>query len=311
MLNYFLNDDTLVRGSDLRDVIDAINANEVYTDFNTIQATKGNGGTFLSVVDQYGGGGGAGGATSTNPFQISVEKIEDVQHARITGGTVFTNVQNFIPENTVDISSYSAGQTIYLYLKVANNWLSGTELMEYPALTVLGTTNFFANSVKFPAPDFGHYYYQIGQITVEYVGVPELEYTISQIANENPSIDGLNLQGFSGHSFLAAKTSDTATDTQEERFVNKGFAKLPDSSNVSISTTRDTSSISTARYGNLIIDSTLNSDGFYENFTAELLFENDEGTDTSTKLYFPVATFTDSAVTQNQTGNFISDGRVW
>jgi hypothetical protein len=67
MINNPVYSDNIVRGSDLQVVVDAINANEVFTDNMTIIGNKSEAGISISVVDQYGGGvsGGKGGAQYT------------------------------------------------------------------------------------------------------------------------------------------------------------------------------------------------------------------------------------------------------
>ena len=55
--------DSIVRGSDLQQIVDEINRNAVFTDNMTIQAERSEAGISLSVVDQYGGGGGGEGGT--------------------------------------------------------------------------------------------------------------------------------------------------------------------------------------------------------------------------------------------------------
>jgi len=151
MLNYFLNDDTLVRGSDLRDVIDAINANEVYTDFNTIQATKGNGGTFLSVVDQYGGGGGAGALSENYPFKttMTLDSESNVYNVSVNAGQVVLPVgQELLPvyEFTNNVDS-----DVYIYIEISGTqtgnggWTDYTaEIKEYSTQQVnTDDTNYF------------------------------------------------------------------------------------------------------------------------------------------------------------------------
>ncbi len=56
----------IVRGSDLQLVVDAVNANEVFTDNMTIIGSKSEAGMSISVIDQYGGGGGGDSVASTS-----------------------------------------------------------------------------------------------------------------------------------------------------------------------------------------------------------------------------------------------------
>lgn len=69
--NPVYNDD-VVRGRDLQEVVDAVNANEVFTDNMTIIGSKSEAGMSLSVVDQYGGGVG-GGQSGGNVYPVKIQ----------------------------------------------------------------------------------------------------------------------------------------------------------------------------------------------------------------------------------------------
>ncbi len=317
MLNYFINDDALVRGSDLRTIIDEINANEVYTDLDTITATKGNGGTFISVVDQYGGGGGGGGAVEpiTHPWQMSITTVEDVKYCKVLGGAIATNITNAVPEGLVNLSTYGDGDTVYIYARIANDWEVGGSLNSYPTLTVktgANDTNFAGNNVRFPASDLGYYFLPIGTIDVE--SIPDtspiqLKYTINQIEKENTSIDGLIFNAFTLTKFLQAKTSDTATDTNYNLYVGSGQVNFPDGTQVTLQQDNTTVGVNAVQDVYVKLDS-VKVGGGYGSFTSLFEFSNSP-TATDTTAYFHIGRLNYGTITQSRDTNIDSPSRYW
>jgi len=311
--NPVYNDD-FVKGSDLQQVVDAVNANEVFTDNMTIMGNKSEAGISLSVVDQY-GGGGASSATSALPFQLSLTVINDVQYASVSTGSIITSSQNVVPTGLVDISSYSIGDTVRIYLKVANNWLNGVNPRNHPVLTIVegeGLTNFYGNDSVFPASDMDNFFYQIGEVLVSDAGEGEKKYEItSQIAQENAVINEVLLNGFSLLRVLEGKASDIASDTNYSLTMNTGNVKLPDNSNIVIASTTESVAIAGIKNAFIKISATINADGFFESFLAVSEFSETPVSDDSTNIYFSIGGLNAGVLTQNQIGDFVSDGRVW
>lgn len=179
-------------------------------------------------------------------------------------------------------------------------------------LTGENDTNFYGNNSIFPSTDEDNLYYQIGTVLIKDNEEGGKIYSIgSQIANENITIESLNLNGFSLVKFLKGKATDTEADTDYSLTMNKGNAKLPDNSNVEIPSTSKTVSTSSKEYVDLKISATINVDGFFGSFLAVSEFSSTANEDTTTDVYFNIGTLDSGTITQNQIGDFVSDGRVW
>ena len=126
MDNPVYNDD-YVKGSDLQQVIDQVNANEIFTDNMTITGNKSEAGMSLSVVDQYGGGGAESSVVESYPFQTTMVFNSDVEKFNVSvnaGQVVLPDRQELLPvyefNNDKDTDVY-----IYLVIEGVKNATTG------------------------------------------------------------------------------------------------------------------------------------------------------------------------------------------
>jgi hypothetical protein len=237
----------------------------------------------------------------------------DEQIIEITSGNLIVDPYgspqvNFISGGSVNIDSWVVG-TGYIYVKVATNWLNGSDLRNTPELTIQ-ENNFAGNEVRMPATDFGSFFFPVGEVVITEVD-NEKQYSLDQIANDNASLPGIDLPGLITHVFFAAKSSDSDQDTSQEIFISRGTAKLPDKSFEELSTIRQSGAITQTQYANIRMTSSLNADGFPENYAAVIQFSTTPPADTNTAKYYTVSTIVNGQIYQDQLGNFISEGRVW
>ena len=234
----------------------------------------------------------SGSFVSDLPFSLSITKVDDVFYASISSGVIITDIQNVIPTGLVDLSSFSIGSTVYIYLKVANNWFDGDNPRNYPELTIISgddLTNFYGNDSKFPVSDVSNSFYQIGKILVSDDEKGGKKYEITdQIAKENAVINEVLLNGFSLLRLLEGKSNDIDDDINYLLTMNFGNVKLPDKSNIVIPSETESVAISGFKSVYIKISATVNTDGFFENLNGVSEFSENPVADTSTVCYFIV-----------------------
>jgi len=145
MINYILNDSDLVRGRDIRTIIDEVNANEIISDNLTIVVDKNEGGTSIQVIDQFGGGSSPSEEIATFPFQTTMafDTDEDVFNVSVNAGQVVLPVgQSLLPTyeftNPKDVD-------VYIYLKISGvqsingGWDTFTGVIEESSIQQVNT----------------------------------------------------------------------------------------------------------------------------------------------------------------------------
>ncbi len=313
MDNPVYNDD-YVKGSDLQQVIDQVNANEVFTDNMTITGNKSEAGMSLSVIDQYGGGGGGGGGGISFPFTMSLVKSDsDEQLVKISSGRVNVNETVYnIEENFVNIESSPIG-TAYIYLKLSANWLSGIDFLGYPILTIktgedIVNTNFAQNAVQFPATDNGNYFYQIGTVEItEKEG--ERSYKINQIATTDSFFSSEVQNAFTLNRVFKAKTTDSETDASYDIYCNAGQAVLPEIS-VNTLTITEQIPIADSRFCYLKITAVQNAYLYFRNWNAEVVFSATALVNDTVTYYVQIGR-AGFSMNQSYEGVFSSTGVLW
>lgn len=304
----------IIRGADLAFLIDEINANELTVDPNSASLDKNPTGTLLSILLQAGGGGDSASAVESHPFAMSVSTNESAEKVcKISTGNITTNTPYNIPAGEVNINSFGVG-TVYIYLKVDQDWTSGSDLASHPVLTVQtaeGSTNFAGNDTKFPAIDFGTYFYPIGTIVITDTSAegedPNLSYKVNQLLKDNLTISAITLNGFTLHQWFVTKASDIADDSSVELYCTTGQASTPSGSQT-ITTSSQTVSTSSSQQVYLLISGS-DQGGYADGFTTQVLFQNNP-TSTDDNQYYLIGTG-GSGLGQVQEGNFISPSRVW
>jgi len=313
MIHNTLNDGELVRGRDIRELINEINSNELHGDNTTVTVNKARGGTYISVIDQYGGGGDSSAQTLT-PFTMSLSKNdEDEQLVNISSGCVFINdTEYFIETNSVNIDSESAGD-LFIYLKLSANWKDDDDFLGYPVLTVkegteIANTNFAYNSVKFPATDEGHYFYTIGKVVITEKDSVK-SYAIEQVAVDNSLFTSNTQNSFTLNRIFQAKANDSADDATYNTYCNKGQAILPEIS-VNTPTVKTAIAVDESKYYYLKITATQNEYLYLRNWNAEVITSDDLLVN-SAEIYYVQIGRAGLAQVQSFEGIFSSTGVVW
>jgi len=254
------------------------------------------------------------------PFQMSLSKgILDEQLITISQGAI--NVQDTsngvikysVESNSVDITSFLSGQTVYIYAKIAIDWGDGSGFKGFGTLTVktgtgIANTNFAANSVRQPATDSDNYFYEIGRVIIT-DNEGEKEYELNQVAIENGELSAFKSNSFTAVQLFQGKTNDSDTDTTYDIYSNSAFAYLPDNT-VTIPRSVDSVSITGEKFVVLKVSATPDNLGFFVNFLAVIEYQSSIPSNTLTDSYYTIATLGGS-FTQHQEVDFLSDGRIW
>ena len=252
--------------------------------------------------------GGGGDAISENTFVMSLAGSS----VNITAGAITVNETSnkttyAVPKGTVDLSEYLTPTTVYIYVKLAANWLSGGEFILYPVLTV-GAQNFAYNDTKFPADDLGAIFYPLGTVTIT---KPEdtLLYSLTQINFGNHEINALDNTSFYINQIYQAKASDSDTDSTYEIYVNSGQVTMP-TDNPVLPQANDNVSNASIKYIYIKMTATKNAQGFWTSYVAEVAFSLTQLVNDDDITYILIG-WAGISTNQAQLGNFISDGRIF
>ena len=253
-----------------------------------------------------------------SPFKMSLTKNETSERlVTIDTGRVFIDAnsaitQYLIEKNSINIESESVG-TLFIYLKVAANWQLNNAFIGYPILTPktgedIAQSNFASNSTKYPATDADNYFYSIGTVDItEAEGVKK--YKLNQIAFTDSYFKSYTMNAFTVNRIFKGKASDEEVDADYYLWTNDGQAVLPDSNPI-IYGSRCIVGVSDIKHVYLEISASQTSNGGWENFTAKIVYEDNEKSNTDDFNYFLIATNNQNSITQGLLGNFNSGGRI-
>ena len=327
MLDNPVYNDSIVRGYDLQAIVDAVNANELFTDNTTLIANKSEAGTSLSVVDQYGGGGGDT-VTSTNPWVITTEIIDEIQHIRIGSGNVYTGEEletaTHVPSGALDVSEYVDGDKLLVYTDIPISRLDDElKLVTTPSVIPSTSSPNFRVFKQVSVDDYNstkntidRIYTRVGEIEVKAIegtSPVELEYIITQILDEHIKLPSLEFKGFSvfGYTNVDIEDQKTTYESYTDVYCTGGTYILPDNTSGRLEQLKAINSFG-SYYVFIHVSSTPNATtGGYDNWSAELVSGDYFTSTTESDSYYPIGGTFSYDIYQDFEGSFLSPARIW
>ena len=312
MIDNYLDRDALVRGSDLDELFNTVNNNELEGDGITTSVSKNVGSTTISIIEQpSAGGAGATAASSVHPFVMSIDSDTltiGTGKVAIKNYTGVTQRKDIIPTEEIDLSAYLEG-VHYFYLKLPTDWTHASGDLRNTPDTTIGATNFASNQTVYPETDFTHFFEAIGRVNIS-IDEGVRSYTLVQTQFTDSEIFGLQLHNFQTVAWWEGKTNDTDADTNKIVYVNEGFAYLSDNT-VGISTFNVTLPLFNQKYFYLLITATENVDEWFEGYSATL--ENATSLPSTLDESYPwqISKYSNGSISQSEVSDYRSNARTY
>ena len=274
------------------------------------------------------GAQGGKAVITDNPWTITTEIIDEVQHIRIGSGNVYTGEEletaTRVTSGVLDVSEYVDGDKLLVYTDIPISRLD-TELKLVTTPSVVPSTS-SPNFRVFKQDSVDDYnntkntidriYSRVGEIEVKAIegtSPVELEYIITQILDEHIKLPSLEFKGFSVFAYINTDIEDQKkiTNTQYTAvYCTGGTYILPDNTSGRLEQLKATDLFS--KYFFIHVSSTPNATtGGYDNWSAELVSGNYFYDSTESDSYYPIGGAFGPFFYQDFEGSFLSPARIW